>query len=284
MEWLISVISSSGLIVIIGYLMRDTVAKFFSKAVEHRFDKKLETFKAGIRDNEKELDEIRSFLVSGKRERDSAIQSKRLEAAETLLRARHVLSQLTMLVEYMTILNTEQILKDRNDPKISEFIDALVKPFDVDGKMKQLGAIDKTVPRLYLSDKSLRIFDAYENITLQAVMILKLLATPLSDKGKLIKAGKLSEKVIELVPSSKEGFDKWGEDYAYHWSKHFHDEILRSLRHEVAGTDDLTRDIESIEFLTMESRRAHNSVRTSLAMAGLSEELLKPNEGGAEKS
>ncbi|MCX2724968.1 hypothetical protein [Roseibium salinum] len=224
--------------------MRETIAKFFSKAVEHRFDKKLESFKADIRDNEKELDQIRSFLVAARSARDSATQSKRLEAAEILLRARHVLSQLTMLVEYMTILNTEQILKDGNNTKITEFIEALVQPFDVDGKMKQLGEIDKTMPRLYLSDKSLRIFDAYENIILQAVMMMKLFSTPLPDKGKLLKAGNLSEKVIELVPSSKEGFDEWGEDYAYHWSRYFHDEILRSLRHEVAGTDDQTRDIE----------------------------------------
>ena len=40
-KWLLGVVSSTGLIGVIAFLMRDTVAKFFSKAVEHRFEKKL---------------------------------------------------------------------------------------------------------------------------------------------------------------------------------------------------------------------------------------------------
>src|SRR5699024_596283 len=142
----------------------------------HRFERKLEKFKADIRNNEKELEQIRSFLVSSRRERDSAIQSRRLEAAEMLLRARHALAQLSMLVEYMKVLNTEQILNEAADPKIAEFVDLLVKPFDIDEKLKQLGCIDKTYPRLYLSEKSLKAFDAYESIILNAVMMMKFFA------------------------------------------------------------------------------------------------------------
>jgi hypothetical protein len=280
-KWLFGVVASSGVIGVAALLMRDTLAKFFSKSVEHRFEKKLETFKADIRDNEKELDQIRSFLVSARRERDSAIQAKRREAAEILLRARHGLSQFSMLVEYMKILNGEQILKDANDPKITEFIEALLKPFDVDEKIKQLGSIDKTVPKLYLSDRSLKIFDAYESIILQAVMMMKLYSIPLRDKGNLIKAGSLSKTVIELAPGSKEGFDEFGEGYAYYWVKYFHDEILRSLRHEVSGTDDLTQDTKSIERLALDSRQAQINIRTSLQKAGLPETLIKSDESAA---
>ena len=224
--WLLNLVLTSGVLGVIAYLLRDTVAKFLSKAVEQRFEKQMETFKAEIRDNEKELDHIRSFLTSARRERDSAIQAKRLEAAETLLRARHSLSQLSMLVEYMKILNGEQILKDGNDPKITEFIETIMKPFDVNEKIKALGTFDKTGAKLYLSDKILKVYDAYESIILQATMMMKLYSIQLRDKGKLIKAGCLSKTIIELVPGSKEGFDQFGEEYAYYWTKYFHDEIL----------------------------------------------------------
>ena len=210
-------------------------AVFFAKAIEHRFERKLEKFKADIRNNEKELEQIRSFLVSSRRERDSAIQSRRLEAAEMLLRARHALAQLSMLVEYMKVLNTEQILNEAADPKIAEFVDLLVKPFDIDEKLKQLGCIDKTYPRLYLSEKSLKAFDAYESIILNAVMMMKFFAINLPKKGRFIKASNLSKTIIELVPSSKEGFEKFGEGYAYHWATYFHGELslqVQSLRKE----------------------------------------------------
>lgn len=283
-KWLFGVVASSGVIGVAALLMRDTLAKFFLKSVEHRFEKKLETFKADIRDNEKELDQIRSFLVSARRDRDSATQTKRLEAAELLLRARHGLSQLSMLVEYLKILNTEQIIKDGNDPKIIEFIETLVKPFDIDEKIKLLGAIDRTLPRLYLSDKSLKVFDAYESIIIHAAMMMKLLSLPLRNKSGLVNAGTLSKTVVEIVPGAKEGFDKWGEGYAYHWAKYFHDEILRHLRHEVSGTDDLKRDTESIERLAIDSRRAQINVRASLEQAGLPDNLIKPDESAAASS
>jgi len=283
-KWLLSVVTSSGLVGIAAYLMRDTLSKFFTNAVEHRFEKKLEIFRAGIRDNEKELDQIRSFLVSARRDRDSAIQSKRLEAAEALLRARQAFSQLSMLVEYLKFLDTEKILQDADNPKIAEFIGLLLRPFDLDEKLKTIGKIDQTMTRLYLGDNSLKAFDVYSNIIMHAAMMMKLLSVPLPNKGKLIKTGNLSKAVIEVVPGSKDDFDKWGEGYAYYWSTYFHDEILRSLRHEVSGADDIARDTESIQRLALDSRRAQINIRASLEAAGLPDTLIKPDESGAASS
>lgn len=283
-EWLLGVVVSSGVIGTAAYLMRDSIGKLFAKAVEHRFEKRLELFKAGIRDNEKELDQIRSFLVSARRDRDSAIQLKRLEAAEILLRARHALSQFSMLVEYMKILNTEEIFKGADDPKITRFIETLLKPFDIDEKIKTLGTIDHTLPRLYLGERTLKAYDAYSIIITHAAMMMRLFSIPMRNKDGLIKTGSLSKAVIDLVPDSKDGFDKWGEGFAYHWSTYFHDEILRFLRHEVSGADDATRDKKSIERLALDSRRAQNNIRTSLKEIGLPDTLIKPEESAAASS
>lgn len=279
--WLLNLALTSGVLGVIAYLLRDTVAKFLSKSVEQRFETQMEKFKAEIRDNEKELNDIRSFLTSARRERDSAIQAKRLEAAETLLRARHSLSQLSMLVEYMKILNGEQILKDADDPKITEFVETIIKPFDVDEKIKAMGSFDKTGAKLYLSDKALKAFDAYESIIIQATMMMKLYSIPLRDKGNLINAGSLSKTIIELVPGSKEGFDKFGEGCAYYWAKYFHDEILRLLRHEVTGADDLSRDTKSAEQVALEARQAQINVRSTLQQKGLPDTLIKADESAA---
>lgn len=238
-EWLIGVVTTTGIIGAVGYLFRDTLAGFLSKAIEHRFEKRLEAFKGELRNNEKELEQIRSFLVSARRDHDTALQMKRLDAAEALLKVRDSLAQLLMLVEYMKILNTEEILKDADDPKVAEFVDVLLKPFDIDEKFKQLGMLDKTLARLYLSERSLKAFDAYQSIIMHAAMMLKLFSVPLKNKGDMFRVGSLSKAVIELVPGSKEGFDKFGEGFAYHWATYFHDQILASLRHEISGVEAL---------------------------------------------
>jgi hypothetical protein len=283
-NWLWSFLASSGLIFGATYLLRDVIGSYLTRSVEHRFEKKLEAFKASIRDNEVELDQIRSFLVSARRERDSMIQSKRLEAAEVLLRARHVLSQLTMLIEYMKILNVGEIVKDGQNPKTAEFVDVLIKPLCVDEKIGLYREIEKTLPRLYLSSKTLAAFDVYEGIILQAAMMLKLLSVTLPIKSDLIKKGYLSQKIVEYVPSSKEGFDKWGEEYVYQWAAYFHDEILRTLRHEVSGNDEAVRDVESAERLAIESRRAQLNVRTILQQTGLPESLINPIDATEKKT
>jgi hypothetical protein len=282
-KWLLSVVTTTGMIGVAGYLLRDTFAKFLSKAVEHRFDKRLENFKGELRDNEKELESIRSFLVSVRSSHNSALQAKRLDAAESMLRARNALSKFSILVEYMKMLKIEEILKS-SDPKISEFIDILVKPFDIDEKLKQLATLDHTLPNLYLSEQSLKAFSAYQSIILGSVYMMQFLRIPLRDKGSYINAGGLSKIVIELVPESKEGFEKWGDGYAYHWSKHFYDEILKSLRHEISGVDDLAKATETIEELAMNSRMAQLNVRSSLESSGLPKNLLSIDEAAAASS
>ncbi|MGY6569472.1 MAG: hypothetical protein ACXIVE_10815 [Salinarimonas sp.] len=281
-DCLIGVLATTGIIAAACYLFRDMVAKFFSKAVENRFEKRLEIFKAELRDNERELEQIRAFLVTVSSNHNSALQAKRLEAAENLLRSRDALSQFSMIVEYMKILNTEEILKDAENPKITKFIEMLLKPFGVDEKVRQIGEIDKTLPRLYLSEKTLKSFEAYNMIVMSAVMMMKLLAVPLRDKGDLIKNGMLSKTVIELVPGSKEGFDKFGEAFAYHWATYFYDQILQSLRHEISGVDDLAKATESITNMALDSRRAQLDVRSTLEGVGLPKTLIKSDESAAE--
>ena len=243
--------------------------------------KKLEEFKADIRNDEKEREQIRSFLASDRRERGLAIQSRRLEAAEMLLRVRDAYAQLSILVEYMKVLNTEQILNEAEDPKIAEFVDRLVKPIDIDEKLKQLGSIDKTYPRLYLSENSLKAFDVYESIILNAAMMMKFTIN-LPKKGCFIEASNLSKTIIELVPSSEEGFEKFGELYAYYWATYFYDEILRALRHEISGTDDEAQGVKSAVRLVMDSQRAKETIDSARKEINLPDTLIKSDENAIQ--
>lgn len=110
---------------------------------------------------------------------------------------------------------------------------------------------------------------------------MKLLSVPLENKSRFLQAGSLSKSIIEIVPKSKEGFDKFGENYAYYWVAYFYEEILRELRNEMSGTGDMDRAVESVEKLALNSRRAQVNVRTSLKNAGLSDSLIKQNENSS---
>ena len=277
-EWILNLVGTFTVIGSAAALFRDSVAKFFLKTIEHSFEKRLESFKGEMRDNEKELADIRSFLVSARREHDAAFHAKRREAAEILLRARNILSQLSVLVEYMKILKIEELVKHPDNLKIVNFIDILVKPFNVEGKLKLLGEIDMMLPRLYLSEQSLRAFDAYEAIVRSAAIMMKYFSIPISDKRIPDQSGYVSKLIIELIPNSKVDFERYGDGFAYNWAAYFHDEILRLLRQEISGADNQSRAAESIECVASESRKIHFNVRSAARATGLPETLIKTDE------
>jgi len=57
-EWLLNLVSVTAILALIGYLLRDAIAKLLSKTIENRFERKLEIFKSEIRDNETELGHV----------------------------------------------------------------------------------------------------------------------------------------------------------------------------------------------------------------------------------
>lgn len=276
-DWLVSVFVSSGAIGIVLYIFRDAIGAFLTKTVEHRFERKLEVFRSEIREGEAELDQIRTYLTSAQRDREVSFQQKKLEAAEILLRARFVLSQMGMLVEFMKSFKEENVLKS-DDPKVAQAVQELIRPFEIDEKLKSYGMIDKTLPKLYLGQKSLDAFNMYEAIVMQAIMMMKIFSIELRDKQDLIKRGDLGKKVQELVPTSREGFEQFGDRYTYYWADYFHDEILKALRHEVSGLDEVERDTKSVERLAIDSRRAQMRARITIKQAGLSDQLINTVE------
>lgn len=279
-KWLISTLSSTALLGFIIYFSRTTLTKLIGKSIEHRFDKKIENFKAEIRDKEKELEQIRAFMASTRRERDSTLQTKRFEAAEILMRSRQFLGQFTMLVEYLKLLKMDEILDKRDDPKITQFIKALTDPVNIDEKLREYGTFDRTLPDLYLSERVKKLFDAYQYIILNAVMIMRVLSIPgLNINPDLFKKDSLRNTVIELAPPAKEGFDQFGDSYAYHWTNYFYEEILKEIRNELLGITSLSKDTEAATKLALDTRQAQINLQASLEENGLPEDLIITDAG-----
>lgn len=276
-KWILGVLTSTGIISFVLFLSRGTLISFLTKKIDHHFQRKLETFKSEIRGNEKELEQIRSFLVSVRKDRDQVLQAKRLEAAESMMHARNLLAEFSILVEYMKSLKTEELLKKGDDPKIIQFIELIIKPVNIDEKLSAYKSHDKTSFNLYISDDTLKLYEAYEVIMLHAATMMQLFSIPLRKKETLISRGKMSKVVIDLVPSSKDGFERYGDEYALHWSNYFYSEILKALRKELHGADNMDRDTEYATRIALDTRNAQLTIRSTLDTVGLSDTLLKPD-------
>lgn len=280
-KWLLGVATSAGALGVLGYMLRDAISKYLFKQVEHRFEKKLERYKGDIRDNEKELEQIRAYLVTASRERAALLQTKKFAAAESLMQARQKMARFTILIEYLKILDVEKLLDGSEEIKVAEFISTLISPFKLEEKLAEEQA-DRTLAKLYLTERTLKLFDAYEGIIIQGVMLMKLLSLPIPDRSRLMKFDGVTDKIVDLLPGTKDGFEKHGGSYAYYWATYFHDEILKSLRAEISGAEQLGEDAKSIENMALSSRLAHANVLTSLANAGLPKTILRTHSEASD--
>lgn len=274
-RWVISIITSAGALTLLAFLTRSTLTKFFTKSVEHHFEKKFEKFKAEIRDNEKELEQIRTFMSSARRERDSALQSKRFEAAESLLRSRQLIAEFSGLADYLKMLNIDEIIKRNPDPKIANFIKTLIDPFNIDEKLTSFRTIDRTLANLYLSERTIKTFEAYESIILNAVTIMKVLSLPgLKIDPNLFNKEKMKAMIIELYPQSQAGFEQYGDNHAFHLTMYFYTQILNELRNELLGNGNMIRDTEAAANLARDTRNAHINILNSLKSNDIPESIL----------
>lgn len=279
LRWTINFITSAGVLALLAFLTRSTLAKFLTKSVEHHFEKKFEKFKAEIRDNEKELEQIRAFMSSARRDRDSALQSKRFEAAESLLGSRQLIAEFSGLADYLKMLNIDEIIKRRSDPKITNFIQTLIDPFNIDEKLATFKAIDRTLPNLYLNERTIKTFEAYESIILNAVTIMKLLSLPgLKIEPDLFHKEKMKSMIIDLYPQSKTGFEQHGDNHVFHLTMYFYTQILNELRNELLGAGNMIKDTEAAANLARDTRNAHTNILKSLESNEIPESIINKND------
>lgn len=274
LNWLLGVAASIGITGIIGCVWRDSIGRFMIKSVEHRFDKKLEKYKAEIRENEKELEHMREYLSSVRSGRDSFLQMRKFRSAESLIKARRFLNEFNMAVTFMQMFKIEALFESIDDPKIQSLIDSLVKPLNLDEKSSEYRKFDLDTPRLYLSDKTMRIFDIYSGIIMLSVGMLKMLETKNKEASGVITCDNVVKNIVDLLPNAKEGFEKHGDSFIFQFHDYFRRELLNEIKSELTGASNMARDTELAAELALGVRNAEIKLKDAIAQHHIPDTLI----------
>lgn len=274
LSWFGGVVASVSITGIIGYLWRDSLGRFMTKSVEHRFDKKLEKYKSDIKENERELEQMRGYLSSVRSGRDSLIQIKRFESAETLIKARSYLNEFHLAVTYMQMFKVNELFENIDNPNIQNAIDALIKPLNLDDKTAEYKKIDVDTPRLYLSDKTMKVFDIYSGIVMVSVATLKMLELKDKDASSIVSAKNTVNNILDLLPSSKKGFEEYGDSFIFQFHDHFRRELLTEIKNEITGESNMTRDTELAAELALGLRNAKDKVKEAIERYDIPNDLF----------
>ncbi|EPL4907679.1 MAG: hypothetical protein E7E12_26015 [Klebsiella sp.] len=282
-KWFVSVVTSTAFLSTVGYFLRDSIGKYFTKSIEHNFETKIEKFKSEMREGEKELEQIRGYISSLRTSRDSVLQTKRFEAAENLIKVRKFLSSLTIAVQYMQMLNVDKIMKMGDDQRINDFMDTVVKPLNLKEKLDEYNSFDKDTMKLYLNDDTINTFEVYEAIMMHTTIALYFLSLPLTRTYNFLKEGEVSKKIIPIIPGSDKLFEKHGESYICYYHAFFYADILKKLRSELIGGSHILSDARSAEKLALDFKEAKTNIQKNLSKYGLSEDLINESIGGDDK-
>lgn len=274
LKWLAGVFASSGIVSAAGYIFRDSIGRFITKAIEHKYDKKIEQFKSDIRGGESEIAQIRTYISSARSARDSVFQAKKIEAAEELIKIRRFLYQFNMGILYFQTLKIDELFKQLDDPKVKNFVNEMLQPIQLESRLAEYNTLDKDTPKLYLNDKIVKVFDIFESITMLGAAKLRMLEIGVKGSAHIVSSDELVSKIKDHYPDSKKGFEKIGWIYMFQLHDYFYNEIFNEIRGELLGNVNMERDTELAAKLVLDFRDTQQMVKDNIDKYGISKEFI----------
>lgn len=252
------------------YLFKGPVSGFLTRAVARHFDEKLTEFKFLLSTAAMEREKISAHILEGRQGRDTVLNSKRLEAAETLYRELERTDKLfSGVVSSIKVLNVDHIRNDASAEDAQKIQETLEYMHNLGEKAHKVFPDSLVLPELYLDDDITKLFRTYNLIHLHANMILSTLGLQ-KEAERYFTFGHLRNEVETLYPVTKEGFEKIGESFAYEYLPTIKSDLLNRLR-EVTGFKGQTAEDHRIAIDVM--TRAQNIPDT----------LIRLKEGGVSK-
>lgn len=180
---LIPALTTTSLLVFVGWLFREAIINRLTKGVQHEYDHKLEilraefrkseeVLKAELRTKEREIESLRSGALAGLVSRQAAVDSRRLIAIDQLWSGVIALRSAKGAAALMSVIVFERALKESaNNPRAKQLFESIAAPFDP----AKLTTGDASKARPFISPMAWALFSAYLAIHGLAVTQLNML-------------------------------------------------------------------------------------------------------------
>ena len=191
-----------------------------------------------------------------------------------MIRIRKFLDEFNMAIFYMQMFKIDALFESVDDPKIQNLIDVIIKPLKIDEKAEEYRKLDQDTPRLYLSDKTMKIFDVYSDIIMVGVSKLRMLETKIQNTSDIVTSDKVINRILELLPNAKEGFEKHGDSFMCQFHGHFRRELLMELKNELDENNNMVKDTNSAVELAMGIRSVKVRVQETIEQYNIPDTLI----------
>lgn len=268
MSW-IPAISTSALMVLVLWLLRNLIITRLTKSVSHEYDKKIEnlktslrqseeTFRAELKAKEAQIEALRTGALSGIINKQASLYQRQIlaveqiwDAAASLLPAKNV-SALMASVKFDAMAD-----EAAKDPRVREIFTTMGGVFD----MSQLKMGEASKARPFISPLAWAFYSAYEAIVVYAVFRLKILQAGVAKD--FANEDSIKRLVKVALPHHADYVEKFGASGFHYLLEELEHSLLEELAAILRGEKS---DKESIERAASIIKEAENLMETNKSM------------------
>lgn len=221
-EVLTSALVASALLGVVGWLARSLINERLKSSVSHEFGAKLETLKAEFRVREarmqaqlqgsnQQLQLLQNGILSARASRQAALDSRRLEAIDTLWAAFHELAQFRAAAMFLQTIKYEPALAQAAiDPNVRDLFKQMAQIAGVNTSQLKAQEISPWKAKLYVTNQAWKLFEIYRGVLYVQVLRLKQL-----ESGAPKDFTRIKETVAEVkrvLPHQASFLDEHGDD------------------------------------------------------------------------
>jgi hypothetical protein len=260
MDW-IPAISTTVLLALVLWLLRNLIITRLTKSVSHEYDKKIENlkttlrqseeaFRAELRAKEAQIDALRTGALSGIINKQAALYQRQIVAVEQIWDAVISLAPAKNVSATMAIVKFDAAAKEAaKDPRFREMFAMMGTTFG----MNDLRANEASKSRPFLSQLAWAYYSAYQAIVVHAVIKLKALQSGLEKDYADVEAIKRLVKVA--LPHQTDFIEKFGPSAFHYLLEELEFSLLTELNNILRGEKSDSESVERAASIIKEAER-----------------------------
>ncbi len=267
-EWVLSALSSSILILVVGWLCRQLIATRLKASVQHEFDQKLEairtdlrkseeTFKADLRAKEDQIAALQSGALAGMASRQAALDKRRLEAIDQLWAGVETLTPFKLPALWLQTFDFVKALKESSDNPTAR---KLFLDFAPNLSIQSFPKVDVHRARPFVSDMAWALFSAYRAILGYATVQLYILRMGQEELADLLDPNTVHKLILVALPHYSDYIEKHNDKAYPYIVEPLEAALLEELQRMLSGEESDKKSVEQAAKIMQEVKIVNEAI------------------------
>jgi len=259
------------------FVGRNWIRAWIEKDIQFRFDEKVEAvknemrmkeaaFASELRSRETEISALRDGVLSGRLNRQSLVDGRRIDAVVRVWTAISELAPFMAVAASMAVINFDAAAKEAaHNPQVRKLFEIMGKNVPEGHKLTRTAWNE----RPFLTPIAWAYFSAYQTIVIAAYTSLKLLELGVAGEREFIKTDAIKKLLKAALPHHEKFIDSQDTSAYYYLLNELEENLLAELKNILDGVDIDNATIARSAKIMVEVNNVSKGLEPEASRAGL---------------